>query len=91
MTPRLRATNGEFLRDAAVAGEGVFIAPRFIIHESLRDGSLVVILPAYKWPQVTAYAVYPPTRHLSVRVRAFVSFLIERYKGTPYWEEQQDP
>jgi len=86
MVPRLRATNGEFLRDAATAGEGVLIEPRFILYESLRDGSLVEILPDYEWPHVTAYAVYPPTRHLSVRVRAFVSFLIERYKGTPYWE-----
>jgi DNA-binding transcriptional LysR family regulator len=87
MSPRLRATNGEFLRDAAVAGEGVLIEPRFIIYENLRDGSLIEILPGYQWQDITAYAVYPPTRHLSVRVRAFVNFLIERYKGTPYWEE----
>ncbi|PCI53144.1 MAG: LysR family transcriptional regulator [Alphaproteobacteria bacterium] len=87
MVPRLRATNGDFLRDAAVAGEGILIEPRFITYEALRDGSLVEILPDYQWQQVTAYAVYPPTRHLSVRVRAFVDFLIERYKGTPYWEK----
>jgi len=87
MLPRLRATNGEFLRDAAVAGEGVLIEPRFIIYENLRNGSLVEILPDYEWPQLSVYAVYPPTRHLSVRVRAFVNFLIERYKGTPYWEQ----
>jgi len=86
MKPRLRATNGEFLRDAAIAGEGVLIEPRFIIYESLRDGSLVELMPDYKWPELTAYAVYPPTRHLSVRVRAFVSFLVKRYKGIPYWE-----
>jgi len=87
MTPRLRATNGDFLRDAAVAGAGVLIEPRFIIYEALRDGSLVEILPDYQWQQTAAYAVYPPTRHLSVRVRAFVNFLVERYKGTPYWEK----
>jgi len=87
MSPRLRATNGEFLRDAAIAGEGVLIEPRFIIYEDLRTGSLVEILSDYQWPQLTAYAVYPPTRHLSVRVRAFVGFLAQRYKGTPYWEK----
>jgi len=86
MMPRLRATNGEFLRDAAIAGEGILIEPRFILYENLRDGSLVEILPDYRWPELSAYAVYPPTRHLSVRVRAFVNFLTERYKGTPYWE-----
>lgn len=86
MKPRLRATNGEFLRDAAIAGKGVLIEPRFIIYENLRDGSLVELLPDYQWPQLSAYAVYPHTRHLSVRVRAFVNFLAERYKGTAYWE-----
>lgn len=86
MRPRLRATNGEFLRDAAIAGEGILIEPRFIIYENLREGSLVEILSDYKWPELSAYAVYPPTRHLSVRVRAFVNFLAERYKGIPYWE-----
>ena len=84
---RLSATNGEFLRDAAVAGEGVLIEPRFILYENLRDGSLVELLPDYQWPELTAYAVYPHTRHLSVRVRAFVDFLVKRYKGTPYWEK----
>lgn len=87
MKPRLRATNGEFLRDAAIAGEGILIEPRFIIYENLRDGSLLELLPDYKWSELKAYAVYPPTRHLSVRVRAFVNFLVERYKGTPYWEK----
>lgn len=86
LKPRLRATNGEFLRDAAIAGEGIILVPRFIIYESLQDGSLVEILSEYQWPEIGAYAVYPPTRHLSARVRAFVDFIAERFKGTPYWE-----
>jgi DNA-binding transcriptional LysR family regulator len=84
--PRIIATNGDFLRDAAVAGEGVLIEPRFILYKNLADGSLVELLSDYIWPQLTAYAVYPPTRHLSTRVRTFVDFLIARYQGTPYWE-----
>jgi hypothetical protein len=30
--------------------------------------------------------VYPRTRHLSQRVRAFVDFLVERFAGVPYWD-----
>ena len=86
MAARLRATNGEFLRDAAIAGEGLLIEPRFIVYESLKDGSLIEILSDYQWPELSAYAVYPPTRHLSARVRAFVEFLVDRYSGAPYWE-----
>lgn len=87
MRSTLSGTNGEFLRDAAGMGHGVTILPCFIIHNELRDGTLVDILPGYNWGDLTAYAVYPPTRHLSTRLRAFVDFLVERYKGTPYWDK----
>lgn len=87
MSPRLHATNGEFMRDAALAGEGVLLIPRFIIYKNLQDGSLVEILPDHNWGKLAAYVIYPPTRHLSARVRAFVDFLVERCQGTPYWEQ----
>jgi DNA-binding transcriptional LysR family regulator len=86
MGARLHATNGEFLRDAAIAGEGILIEPRFILYENLKNGTLIEVLPNYQWSELSAYAVYPPTRHLSVRVRAFMEFLADRYSGIPYWE-----
>ena len=86
LTAHISASNGEFLRDAALRGLGVLIEPCFIIHKELSDGLLVEILPEYEWGSIALYAVYPPTRHLSKRVRAFVDFLVDRYAGTPYWE-----
>ena len=86
LTPRLRANNGDFLREAAIAGEGVLFSPRFIVHRALATGELVPILTHVRWPTVGAYAVYPRTRHLSARVRAFVDFLAERFADTPEWE-----
>lgn len=86
MPARLRANNGDFLREVAVAGEGLLLSPSFIVHESLRNGELVRVLPAYRAGEVNAYAVYPQTRHLSQRVRAFVDFLVERFAGVPYWD-----
>jgi DNA-binding transcriptional LysR family regulator len=84
--PRLRANNGDFLREAAIAGEGILYSPLFIVHRALAEGRLVPILPHVRWPTVGAYAVYPRTRHLSARVRTFVDFLAERFAGTPAWE-----
>ncbi|MFP4561107.1 MAG: LysR substrate-binding domain-containing protein [Thiohalorhabdus sp.] len=86
VTPRLRANNGDFLREAALAGQGVLYSPLFILHRALEEDRLVPILADYRWPEVAAYAVYPRTRHLSARVRAFVDFLAERFAGAPYWE-----
>ncbi len=83
---RLRANNGDFLTLAAIAGQGVILHPTFYLNEAIRAGRLVPLLTDHAWPEVNAYAVYPPTRHLSRRVRAFVDFLAERLVGEPYWD-----
>ena len=83
---RLRVNNGDFLRDAAIAGAGIVIEPTFILHRAIADGRLVPILTDVAWPEIGAYAVYPQTRHLSARVRAFIDFLAQRFAGEPYWD-----
>ena len=35
-----------------------------------------VVLSAYKAPPLTLYAIYPPTRHLALKVRLFIDFLV---------------
>lgn len=82
---RLRANNGDLLREAAVAGLGVVFQPRFIVHRALAEGELVPILTDCDWSRVDAWALYPQTRHLSARVRAFVDFLVEWFRE-PAWE-----
>ncbi|MCW8931435.1 MAG: LysR family transcriptional regulator [Gammaproteobacteria bacterium] len=84
--PYLKASTGEFLKNAAVEGLGVILMPSFIAYKEIERGALVPILQDYKIPQIDAYAIYPQTRHLSQRVRAFVDFLVKRFEGTPYWD-----
>lgn len=84
--PAMRASSGDFLANAAAHGLGIIIQPTFLAAESIRRGALVPILENYSWPKTPAYAVYPPTRHLSYRVRAFIDFLVERFSGTPQWD-----
>ncbi len=86
MRPYLKASTGEFLRDAAVNGQGIILVPSFIVYEELERGALVPVLKNYQPPRIDAYAIYPPTRHLSQRVRTFVDFLVERFAGVPYWD-----
>jgi len=84
----LRASSGDFLANAAAHGMGVVIQPTFLASEAIRRGNLVPLLTEYEWPVSPAYAVYPPTRHLSYRVRAFIDFLVERFSGTPQWDRE---
>ncbi|MBS0588584.1 MAG: LysR family transcriptional regulator [Proteobacteria bacterium] len=84
--PYLKASNGEFLRDAAVDGLGIVLLPAFIVYREIERGALVPVLTGYHYTQLAAYAIYPQTRHLSQRVRAFVDFLSQRFEGMPYWD-----
>jgi DNA-binding transcriptional LysR family regulator len=86
MTARLAANNGDLLLEAAEAGLGICIQPSFIAYRAIEDGRLVPVLPDVVWRRTACYAIYPPGRHLSAKVRALVDFLAARYAGTPYWD-----
>jgi DNA-binding transcriptional LysR family regulator len=83
---RLCTNNGEVLRDAVVRGRGIALLPTFIVGADLQEGSLRSILTDYTTPEISIYAIYPQTRHLSVKVRVFIDFLIERFGGRQYWD-----
>ena len=72
----LCANNAEVLRDAAVKGCGIALLPVFMAEKELKSGALRVVLSAYKAPPLTLYAIYPPTRHLALKVRLFIDFLV---------------
>jgi DNA-binding transcriptional LysR family regulator len=82
----MSASSGDFLSNAAAHGMGLVIQPTFIASAAIRSGNLIPVLTDYAWPISPAYAVYPPTRHLSYRVRAFIDFLVDRFSGVPQWD-----
>ena len=85
VSPRLLATNGDAIREAAIAGHGYACEPSFIVHRAVEQGQLVPLFLDYRWYDMGIYAVYPETRHVSQRVRAFIDFLVDRFGTDPYW------
>ena len=83
---KIKANNGDFLHDMAIAGHGILCGPTFISWQALTAGELVPILIDYTLPQPNAYAVYPQTRYLSQRTRVLIDFLVERFGDKPYWD-----
>jgi DNA-binding transcriptional LysR family regulator len=80
----LRSNNGDVLAEAACRGVGIALLPSFIATPALREGRLVRLLEQWAAPSAYAYAVLPPGRHLSAKVRALVEFLVERFRE-PSW------
>jgi DNA-binding transcriptional LysR family regulator len=83
---RLRANNGDTLRIAALQGLGLVNLPTFFVGGDLQAGTLVSVLSDYMPQDAGIYAVYPHSRHLLPKVRAFVDFLAERIGPRPYWD-----
>lgn len=83
---RLRADNGQILRDAVLAGHCIGLFPTFMVGADLREGRLVRVLESYDIGEAGLYAIYPPGRHLSAKVRAFVDYLAERFGPEPSWD-----
>ena len=83
---RIVANNGDFLVDMAAAGHGICAMPTFIAWQALQAGTLEPILEDHPQDPLTAWAVYPRTRFLSHRARAFIDFLVARFGDEPYWD-----
>ena len=82
----LDTNNGEGLYQAVLEGIGLSMQSTWNVSEELRRGELREVLKDYTAPDVSIQAVYPPTRHVSPKVRVFIDALIERIGPEPYWD-----
>jgi len=79
LNPWLEANEFSFLRQALMAGGGIGLVLGDLVQHDLDTGRLVQVLPEYGLFGGGFYAVYPSSRHLSPKVRAFVDFVLERF------------
>jgi DNA-binding transcriptional LysR family regulator len=88
---RLRGNDSEALLDLALSGCGIALLPTWLVGKALRDGRLIRALP--EWEARTGkgepaiWAVYPPKKIVSSKVRSFVDYFAEVFGEPPYWEE----
>jgi len=71
----IHANNGTVLAEMAAAGLGITRAPDFILAPLVAAGRLTPILEDWPAPTLPISAVYPSRKHLSAKVRSFVTFM----------------
>ena len=81
----LISASAETLRITALAGQGIFLAPGFIVGDDLTTGDLVPIMNEYRPVEMTMSAVYPHRHHLSAKVRGFIDLLAKRIAENMHW------
>ena len=66
---------------AACAGLGLIQVPRYRVETELASGALVEVLPDFPPSPLPVYILYAHTRQLSPRLRVFIDWVIDRYRG----------
>ena len=74
----LRTNSIEGMRAAALSGLGICLMPALTIGPDIAAGRLVRLLPEFRTTEAIIQAVYPSSRHLSLKVRTFLDFLVDR-------------
>lgn len=66
---------------ALQAGAGIGLLPTFFAQGSVERGDLVQVLPGLRTAEGAVSLVWPATRHLAPRVRAFIDFMTEHVRA----------
>jgi DNA-binding transcriptional LysR family regulator len=72
----------EVLKTAAVRGLGIAYGPVIFFRQDLDAGRVVEVLPKFKLPEATIYAVYPAGQQRSAKVLAFNDFMTRYFAAT---------
>ena len=76
----LLANNGDLICDAMLGGMGVASLPTFIVGNAIKTGDAKVILPEWQPESSDISLLYPSSKHLSAKVRAFIDMAVEHFK-----------
>ena len=88
----LRASNGDALVAATLAGQGLIYEPTFLVSDALKAGRLAALALDEAFIELPGiFAVHPASRLPPAKVRAFVDFLAQRFGGVPPWDRACDP
>ncbi len=82
---RLTFSNASACMIAAESGLGIASSPDFVLADSLASGRLVRLLAAYEEPPMGVFALYPSGRHLALKMRVLIDFLVQHlpHPSTP--------
>jgi DNA-binding transcriptional LysR family regulator len=69
----------EVLKTATVRGLGIAYGPVIFFRDDLKAGRVIEVLPKFKLPAATIYAVYPVGQQRSAKVLAFNDFMIRYF------------
>ena len=77
--PKIKASNGETVRQLALDGLGITCLSAFLVHRDLQQNRLIALLEdQIELHEQSIHAVYYQQEHLPKRIRLFIDFLAQK-------------
>jgi len=83
----LQANSDNALRLAAVHGQGLALAPSFLLIDEIKAGRLIPVLTEFLQTENAINAIYPHRHHLSAKVRSLIDLLARHFHTDPAWAD----
>ncbi len=87
----LTTNNGNLICDALINGMGIAALPTFIVGDAIRAGQAKIILDDWRAKPEDISLLYPSSKHLSAKVRAFVDIAVQHFQpsggGLNQWDK----
>ncbi len=80
LDPKLEFNDAVAAIRAAEMGHGITIALSYMVGEQIRHGTLVPVLETFAQPPQPVHLVYPQSRFVAPKIRAFIDFAAPRLK-----------
>jgi len=77
----LSSNDGDCTMAWALDGHGILLRSEWDAAPYLRSGRLRTVLADWSLPPADIHLLFPSKAHLSAKTRAFVDFMLERFKG----------
>lgn len=87
----LRLNNGLMMRSAALAGLGIALLPRFMVHEDLQTGRLALVDAGLAPQGAELFVAHPRDRATSGKIKALVAHLRASFGEPAFWEKSPPP
>ncbi|MCW8903109.1 LysR family transcriptional regulator [Sedimenticola sp.] len=81
---RMGINNLNAIRGVCLTGAGIGLLPELHCQDLIATGELVSVLDDWSVREGGIYAVYPSPRHLTPKVRAFITFLDRHFSNLPH-------
>lgn len=84
MQGRLYCNDGGAAVEACLRGFGALLVPAFEAAPQIQEGRLVRLVPGWSLGSFVLHAVYPPTRFVPGKLRAFLDYVASEWRAPPW-------